>query len=51
MHHCLRPQSRQSVGGRLSISQIALDKFRPWIKRATMAFAEVIENRDLMLLI
>ena len=37
MHHRLWSQPRQSVGRRLSIGQIALDKFCPWINRVTMS--------------
>src|SRR4029077_12833612 len=51
MHHRLWSQPRQSVGRRLSIGQIALDKFCPWINRVAMSLTQVIKNGDVVLLI
>ena len=51
MHHRLWSQPRQSIGRRLSIGQIALDKFCPWIYCVTMSLTQVIENGDVVLLI
>src|ERR1700682_3390065 len=46
MHDRIGSLLRQCLLDRLSIFQIAFDKFGPWIKRATMAFTQIIENGD-----
>ena len=51
MHDRIRSLLCQRLLDRLSIFQIAFDEFSAWIDRAAMAFAQIIENRDAVVLI
>ena len=51
MHDRIRLLLRQYLLDQLPIYQIAFDEFSSRIERATMTFAQVIENRDAVALV
>ena len=48
MHHCIRARAGKRELNLLAVGQITFDESRPRIHRAAMAFAKIIENRNLM---
>src|SRR5438874_2620386 len=48
MHHCIRSRAGKRELNLLAVGQITFDESRPRIHSAAMAFAKIIENRNLM---
>ena len=48
MHDCIRAYTRKRNLDLATVGQITFDESRPRIHRAAMAFAKIIENRNLM---
>src|SRR2546429_8363308 len=48
MHHCVGATTGESGLDLLAVRQVALDKSRPRIDCATMAFTQIIKNCDFM---